>query len=73
MTEIEIRRKVAEGIFEQGLLDRKIVSGGLSAIQYATQVRITNEMLTAIPNATRSDAYDIACDLFAIAGFEVIE
>jgi hypothetical protein len=42
------------------------------AIHAATRVRITDEMLERIP-ATRSDAYDLACELFEAAGFEVEE
>lgn len=42
------------------------------AIEVAMQVRITDDIIGMIP-ATPSDAYDIACDIFRAAGFEVVE
>lgn len=43
-----------------------------TAIEVATQVKITDDIIDMIP-ATRSDAYDLACDIFRAAGFEVVE
>jgi hypothetical protein len=67
----ERRRAAREAAFDN--LDGSNIPGAIEAcIDAATRVQVTDSMTALIP-ATRSDAYDIVCDLFAAAGFEVVE
>jgi hypothetical protein len=71
VSEIEERRQRAREAFQDasGLGDNGWHANE-QAIETATRVQITDEMLAQIP-ATRPDAYDLACNLFTAAGFEV--
>jgi hypothetical protein len=57
-------------IFGTTTPDERLVLARDAAIETATRVQITDQMLLLIP-ATKSDALDIATDLFMAAGFEV--
>lgn len=68
---VDRRQRALEAYWDElGMRDREV--SAQSAIEVATQVKITDDILGMIP-ATRSDAYDVACDIFRAAGFEVVE